>query len=110
MGTTKTSSEVRLEVQDDTAAQVFTIHLGPINLPANSDHTTVHQAPDFFFDVPFDGWITAYHPRLQDGAGQPSSSRLLHHVAYRRAWAANHLISRFHSSYPFARSSFIFFH
>ena len=45
MGTTKTSSEVRLEVQDDTAAQVSTIHLGPINLPANSDHTTVHQAP-----------------------------------------------------------------
>jgi hypothetical protein len=42
----------------------------------------VAQAPAFFLEVPFDGWITAYHPRLVGGAGQPEPSRLLHHVAF----------------------------
>ena len=78
----KTSSQTRLEVQDDAAAQVLTVRVGPLNLPANSDHTAVAQAPTLFLEVPFDGWIVAYHPRLVDGAGHTEPSRLLHHVAF----------------------------
>ncbi len=82
MAAMKTSSEARLEVQDDTAAQVLTVRVGPLNLSANSDHMAVAQAPTVFLEIPFDGWITAYHPRVVDGAGQPAPSRLLHHVAF----------------------------
>ena len=31
----KTSSAARLEVQDDAAAQVLTVRVGPLNLPAS---------------------------------------------------------------------------
>jgi hypothetical protein len=82
MAAMKTTSDARLEVQDDTAAQVLTVRVGPLDLPANSEHRAVAQAPAFFLEVPFDGWITAYHPRLVGGAGQPEPSRLLHHVAF----------------------------
>jgi len=82
MGGMKTSSRARLEVKDDSTAQVLTVRVGPLDLPASSDHMAVAQAPDFFLEVPFDGWITAYHPRLVDGAGKPEPSRLLHHVAF----------------------------
>ena len=81
-GATQTSSAARLEAQGDAAAQTLTVRLGPLNLPANSDHTAVAQAPMVFLDIPFDGWITAYHPRLVDEAGQPEPGRLLHHVAF----------------------------
>jgi hypothetical protein len=82
MAAKKTSPDARLEVQDDAAAQVLTVRMGPRKLPANSDHTAVAQAPALFLEIPFDGWIIAYHPRLVDGAGQPAPSRLLHHVAF----------------------------
>jgi hypothetical protein len=54
-------------------------------MPANSNHMEVAQAPEFFLKVPFEGWITAYHPRLVDAADQPVPSRLLHHVAFYNA-------------------------
>ncbi len=78
----RTSSNARLDVQDDPGAQVLTVRVGPLMLAANSNHMDVAQAPEFFLNVPFDGWITAYHPRLVDAAGQPVPSRLLHHVAF----------------------------
>ena len=82
MSAMKTSSAARLEVRNDSAAQSLTVRVGPLNLPANSDHMAVAQAPTFFLEIPFDGWIAAYHPRLVDGSGQPEPSRLLHHVAF----------------------------
>jgi hypothetical protein len=82
MAAMQTSSAARLEVHDDAAVQTLTVRVGPLNLPASSDHTAVAQAPTVFLDIPFSGWITAYHPRLVDGAGQPEPGRLLHHVAF----------------------------
>lgn len=78
----KTAAGVKLDVKDDTAAQAVTLRLGPLNLPAHSDHRQAAQAPDFFWAVPFDGWLLGYHPRLVDGAGRPVPGRLLHHVAF----------------------------
>ena len=79
---TRQSAEARLEVRDDPAAQVLTVRVGPLNLPAHASHMAVAQAPVFYLSVPFEGWITAYHPRLVDDSGHVLPGRLLHHVAF----------------------------
>ncbi len=76
------SATAHMDVQDDSATQVLTVRVGPLNLPAHSGHMAVAQAPPFFLTIPFEGWLTAYHPRLVDGSGHPEPSRLLHHVAF----------------------------
>lgn len=73
---------VTLEVEDDTARQVLTVRLGPLDLPASSTHENIAQPPARFLVVPFDGWLRAYHPRLTDAAGNVIAGRLLHHVAF----------------------------
>ncbi len=78
----RTAEGVELEVRDDAVARVITLRLGPLDLPAQTDHMGVAQAPDFFWVVPFDGWLVAYHPRLLSAAGDAGPGRLLHHVAF----------------------------
>ncbi len=80
--THETAAGVKLEVKSDPAQQVMTMRLGPVNLPAHSDHMAVAQPPDLFWVVPFDGWLVAYHPHLVDEAGNAEPGRLLHHVAF----------------------------
>lgn len=77
-----TAAGVKLDVHDDFPAQVLTVRLGPLSLPAHADHMAVAQAPDLFLTLLFDGWLIAYHPRLVDDAGTTLPSRLLHHVAF----------------------------
>jgi hypothetical protein len=76
------SSAARIAVKDDSAAQVLTMRLGPVNLPAHTDHMHAAQPSALFLKIPFDGWIIAYHPRLVDGSGKVLPGRLLHHVAF----------------------------
>jgi hypothetical protein len=76
------TSAATLDVKDDATAQVLTIRLGPLNLPAGATHEQVAQPADQFFSVPFDGWLIAYHPRLVDGKENALPGRMLHHVAY----------------------------
>lgn len=76
------TTEVALQVQHDEAAHLLTLRLGPLNLPAHSTHMQVAQPQPVFFEIPFEGWITAYHPRLTDAAGTNLPGRLLHHVAF----------------------------
>ena len=75
-------SAARLSVQNDTAAHALTVTLGPLNLPANTTHDHVAQPAPQVLEVPFDGWITAYHPSLVTADGQQLPGRLLHHVAF----------------------------
>ncbi len=75
------SATAKLTVADDPAARTMTVRLGPLNLPAHSDHMAVAQPRDVFLTVPFDGWLVAYHPRLVDG-GAAIPNKLLHHVAF----------------------------
>lgn len=77
----KTAAGVKVDLRDDAAAHTLTMRLGPLNLPAHTSHMMAAQAPDLFFNVPFDGWFTAYHPRLADANGKQLPNRLLHHVA-----------------------------
>lgn len=78
----KVARNAKLTVSDDPAAQRLTVRLGPLSLPANSGHFAVAQPPEFFLEIPFDGWITAYHPRLVDAQGTVLPGRMLHHVAF----------------------------
>lgn len=77
-----TSQTAKLQAQDDSAAQVLTVRLGPLNLPAHTDHMRAAQPRTQFLKIPFDGWIVAYHPQLVDGSGQKLPGRLLHHTAF----------------------------
>lgn len=61
---------------------VFALRLGPVHLPAGADHHEVAQPPDRFWEVPFDGWIVSYAPRLVGPGGERLPGRLLHHVAF----------------------------
>jgi len=64
------------------ASDAIDIRLGPYDLPANASHDTMPQAPEFFWDVPFDGWLVSYAPSLIDGEGNDLPQKLLHHVAF----------------------------
>ena len=76
------AEDAELAVTDDAAAGVLTLRLGPLDLPAASDHMTVEQAPEQDFTIAFDGWLRGYHPRLTDAEGRRVPNRLLHHVAF----------------------------
>lgn len=78
----KVAENATLEWRDDSTAQTITVRLGPLNLPANSDHHAVAQPADQYVEIPFEGWIIAYHPRLTDAAGAQLPGRRLHHVAF----------------------------
>jgi hypothetical protein len=75
------ASAARLQVEDDAAAQVLTLRLGPVNLPAHADHMMVAQPGYQFFRIAVDGWLVAYHPRLTDERGNTLPGVMLHHVA-----------------------------
>jgi hypothetical protein len=76
------TGQAALKVDDDPAAHVLTVMVGPFNLLAHTAHEQAEQMPPRMMEVPFDGWITAYHPALVSADGQPIPGRLLHHVAF----------------------------
>ena len=78
----KMSNVATLRVENFAAERRLQVRVGPLDLPANTHHDGIPQAAAGYFKVSFDGWITAYHPRLVDVAGKPVPSRLLHHVAF----------------------------
>lgn len=75
-------SDARLLVTDDPDAQVMTIRIGPVNLPAHADHMSVAQPRWLYLTIPFSGWAVAYHPRLVDDTGTTIAAKLIHHVAF----------------------------
>jgi hypothetical protein len=72
---------VKLEARVD-AAHTITVRVGPMTLPANTDHMKMPQPPDLVWDVPMKGWLLAYHPRLVDAGGNAVPGAVLHHVAF----------------------------
>jgi hypothetical protein len=80
-GNVATQKDVKMTVHQ-VASDALEIRLGPYNLPAHTPHDNMPQAPDFFWDVPFDGWLVSYAPNLIDGEGNDISQKLLHHVGF----------------------------
>jgi len=73
--------DVKMTVHQ-VAGDALEIRLGPYDLPAHTPHDAMPQAPDFFWDVPFDGWLVAYAPNLIDEEGNDITAKLLHHVGF----------------------------
>jgi hypothetical protein len=73
---------VTLDARVDAAAHTVTLHVGPMNLPAHTDHMKMPQPPDLVWDVPMDGWLLAYHPRLVEASGSAVPGTPLHHTAF----------------------------
>jgi hypothetical protein len=88
--TTAQQKDVRLMVHQ-VASDAIQIRLGPFDLPAKTPHDAMPQAPDFFWDLPFDGWLLSYSPQLVDEEGNDLPAKLLHHVAYYNAGRSDFL-------------------
>lgn len=77
-----TSRTAHLTFSENPSAHELTLRIGPVNLPAHADQDSIAQPPTMWLSIPFNGWLTAYHPSLVDSKGQPLPNRLLHHVVF----------------------------
>jgi len=73
---------VQLDAKVDAAAHTVTLRVGPMNLPARTSHMKMPQPPDLVWEIPMDGWLLAYHPKLVDAGGNAVPGTVLHHVAF----------------------------
>jgi hypothetical protein len=71
---------VKLEQKID--GQTITLRIGPIRLPAQTSHMTMPQPPDLEWQIPVDGWLLAYTPKLVDASGNSVPGIVLHHTAF----------------------------
>jgi hypothetical protein len=71
---------VKLEQEID--GHTIVVRIGPMNLPANTSHMKMPQPPDLEWQIPIDGWLLAYTPRLVDANGNTVPGRVLHHTAF----------------------------
>jgi hypothetical protein len=61
---------------------IITISIGPMNLPAHTSHMKMPQPPDLEWQIPIDGWLLAYSPRLVEAKGNTVPGSVLHHTAF----------------------------
>jgi len=73
---------VKLDPNFDMATHTITLRIGPMNLPAHTSHMKMPQPPDLVWEIPIDGWLLAYHPKLVDANGGAVPGAVLHHVAF----------------------------
>lgn len=73
---------VTLDTKVDFTARVVTLRVGPMRLPAHTSHMKMPQPPDQIWQIPVDGWLLAYHPKLVDAAGNAVPGTVLHHTAF----------------------------
>ncbi|HKW56219.1 MAG TPA: hypothetical protein VJN42_02590 [Candidatus Acidoferrum sp.] len=71
---------VKLEQKID--GQAIVVRVGPMNLPAHTNHMEMPQPPNLIWQIPIDGWLLAYSPRLVDANGNSVPGRVLHHTAF----------------------------
>jgi len=76
---------VTLDAKVDAAAHTVTLREGPLQLPANTGHMKMAQPPDLTWQVPFEAWLLAYHPRMVDASNSVPGT-VLHHTAF---WNVN---------------------
>jgi hypothetical protein len=76
------ANSVTLDAKLDATAHIVTLRVGPMDLPANTGHMKMPQPPDQVWQIPFDGWLLAYHPRLVDANGKTVRGAVLHHTAF----------------------------
>jgi hypothetical protein len=71
---------VKLEQKID--GHTIIVRIGPMNLPARTSHMKMPQPPDLEWQIPIDGWLLAYSPKLVGADGSQVPARVLHHTAF----------------------------
>ena len=71
-----------VKIEQKIDGHTITVRIGPMNLPANTSHMKMPQPPDLEWQIPIDGWLLGYTPRLVDGNGNAVPGRVLHHTAF----------------------------
>jgi hypothetical protein len=71
-----------VKIEQKIDGHVITVRVGPMNLPANTSHMKMPQPPDLEWQIPIDGWLLGYSPRLVDANGNEVPGRVLHHTAF----------------------------
>jgi hypothetical protein len=71
---------VKLEQKID--GKTIVVRVGPISLPAHTNHMKMPQPPDLEWQISIDGWLLGYTPRLVDASGDAVPGTVLHHVAF----------------------------
>ena len=71
---------VKLEQKID--GHTIIVRIGPMNFPAHTSHMKMPQPPDLIWQIPIDGWLLAYSPKLVDADGNAVPGRVLHHTAF----------------------------
>jgi hypothetical protein len=71
---------VKLEQKID--GHTIVVRIGPMNLPAHTSHMKMPQPPDLLWQIPVDGWLLGYSPKLVDAGGNEVPGRVLHHTAF----------------------------
>jgi hypothetical protein len=74
------AKSVKIEQKID--GHTIIVRIGPMSLPANTNHMKMPQPPDLEWQIPIDGWLLSYSPRLVDGNGNAVPGRILHHTAF----------------------------
>ncbi len=73
---------VTLEQKANADGHTITVRVGPLTLPAKTNHMTMPQPPNVFWTIPVEGWLLSYSPQLVDAKGNEVPGRMLHHVAF----------------------------
>jgi hypothetical protein len=71
-----------VKIETKTDGHTIIVREGPMNLPAHTGHMQMPQPPDLVWQVPIDGWLLGYTPRLVDASGDAVPGRVLHHTAF----------------------------
>lgn len=76
------SKTAKLTVVDSPGSDEMTVRVGPVNLPVDVEHAPIAQPAVLWLTIPFDGWLTGYHPSIVDAKGHALPGELLHHVGF----------------------------
>jgi hypothetical protein len=87
------STTAKLTVANNPASHEMTVRIGPVSLPTDAEHIPVAQPPVVWLTIPFDGWLTAYHPSIVDSKGLVLPNNLLHNVVFYDTAQADFLCS-----------------
>jgi hypothetical protein len=71
-----------VKIEQKIDGHTITVRIGPMHLPANTSHMKMPQPPDLEWQIPIDGWLLSYSPRLVDANGNAVPGRVLHHTAF----------------------------
>jgi hypothetical protein len=71
-----------VKIEQKIDGKTIVVRVGPISLPAHTSHMKMPQPPDLVWQVPIDGWMLGYTPRLVNANGNAVPGTVLHHVAF----------------------------